>query len=165
MNQKAYDATKHHGFLLVGRPLLIDGWSRPVGFLLRIVLATALVNLAPAVAQAKNAVASPALQKEFDGFIEKFRAALKANDSAAVAGMTRLPFMNDNAIRDAAQFGAKTYRTSFTAKNRACIQRGKAVYDRDDYKNDSYFVFCGELIFVFTKTPTGFLFTDISVND
>ncbi|WP_244941460.1 hypothetical protein [Bradyrhizobium yuanmingense] len=136
-----------------------------MGFLLRIVLATALVNLAPAVAQARNAVASPALQKEFDGFIEKFRAALKANDSAAVAGMTRLPFMNDNAIRDAAQFGAKTYRTSFTAKNRACIQRGKAVYDRDDYKNDSYFVFCGELIFVFTKTPAGFLFTDISVND
>ena len=44
-----------------------------------------------ALAQApKKAVASPALQKEFDGFIAKFRAALKANDSAAVAGMTRL---------------------------------------------------------------------------
>jgi len=136
-----------------------------VGFLLRIMLATALVNLAPAVAQAKDAVASPALQKEFDGFIEKFRAALKANDSAAVAAMTRLPFMNDNAIRDAAQFGAKTYRTSFTAKNRACIQRSKAVYGRDDYKNDYYSVLCGDLIFVFTKTPAGFLFTDISVND
>ena len=80
-----------------------------MGFLLRIMLATALVNLAPAVAQApKKAVASPALQKEFDGFIEKFRAALRTNDSAAVAGMTRLPFMNDSAIRDAAQFRAKT---------------------------------------------------------
>ena len=97
-------------------------------FLLRIVLAAALMNLAPAFAQApkKNAVAPPALQKEFDGFIEKFRAALRTNDSAAVAGMTRLPFMNDSAIRDAAQFRAKTYATSFTAKNRACIQRGKA---------------------------------------
>ena len=136
-----------------------------MGFLLRIVLTTALVNLAPAVAQAKDPVASPAVQKEFDGFIEKFRAALKANDSAAVAGMTRLPFMNDSAIRDAAQFGAKTYRSSFTAKNRACIQHGKAVYDRDGDKNDSYAVFCGDLIFVFTKTPAGFLFTDISVND
>ena len=91
-----------------------------MGFLLRIVLAAALVSLAPGVVQAKNAVASPALQKEFDGFIEKFRAALRTNDSVAVAGMTRLPFMNDNAIRDAAQFRAKTYRTSFTAKNRAC---------------------------------------------
>ena len=136
-----------------------------MGFLLRIMLATALVNLAPAVAQAKNAVASPALQKEFDGFIEKFRAALKANDSAAVAAMTRLPFMNESGIHDAAQFRAKTYTTFFTAKNRACIQRGKAVYDRDQEKNDNYLVFCGESIFVFTKTPAGFLFTDISVND
>jgi len=79
--------------------------------------------------------------------------------------MTRLPFMNDSAIRDAAQFRAKTYASSFTAKNRACIQRGKAIYDRDPYKNESYSVFCGEMIFVFTKTPAGFLFTDISVND
>jgi hypothetical protein len=137
-----------------------------VGFLLRIMLATAFVNLAPAVAQGpKKAVASPALQKEFDGFIEKFRAALRTNDSAAVAGMTRLPFMNDSAIRDAAQFRAKTYPTSFTAKNRACIQRGKAVYDRDQENNDNCFVFCGELIFVFTKTPAGFLFTEVGAND
>ncbi|WP_235885099.1 hypothetical protein [Bradyrhizobium frederickii] len=136
-----------------------------MGFFLRLVLATAFVNVPPAGAQAKGAVASPALQKEFDGFIEKFRAALRTNDSAAVAGMTRLPFMNHSEIRDAAQFRAKTYRTSFTAKNRACIQRGKAVYDRDQEKNDNYLVFCGELIFVFTKTPAGFLFTGIGVND
>jgi hypothetical protein len=121
-----------------------------VGFLLRIMLATALVNLAPAAAQApKKAVASPALQKEFDGFIEKFRAALKTNDSAAVA----------------AQFRAKTYSTFFTAKNRACIQRGKAVYDRDPENNDNYSVFCGQHIFGFTKTPAGFLFTDVGAND
>jgi len=137
-----------------------------VKFLLRILLATAFVNLAPAVAQApKKAVASPALQKEFDGFIEKFRAALKTNDSAAVAGMTLLPFMNDSAIRDAAQFRAKTYATFFTAKNRACIQKGKAVYDRDQEKNDYYSVFCGQHIFVFTKTKAGFLFTDIGADD
>ena len=134
--------------------------------LLRIVLAAALVQLAPAFAQApKKAVASPALQKEFAGFIEKFRAALKANDSAAVAGMTRLPFMNDSSTRDAAQFREKIYKPEFTAKNRACIQRGKAIYDRDGDNNDSYSIFCGDLIFVFTKTPAGFLFTDISMND
>ena len=45
-----------------------------------IALAATLALLAPAFAQApKKAVASPALQKEFDGFIEKFRAALKSN--------------------------------------------------------------------------------------
>src|SRR6185312_8173057 len=117
----------------------MDGEGRPVKFLLKIIFATAFVNLAPAVAKApKEAVASPALQKEFDGFIEKFRAALKANDSAAIAGMTRLPFMNDSAIRDAAQFRAKTYATSFTAKNRACLQRGKAIYQREEDKIDTY---------------------------
>ena len=135
-------------------------------FLLRIVLAAALVHLAPAFAQApKKAVATPALQKEFDGFIGKFRAALKANDFAAVVGMTRLPFMNDGSIGDAAQFHAKVYKPDFTAKNRVCIQRGKAVYDRDGENNDNYFIFCGQLIFVFTKTPAGFLFTEIGVND
>ena len=56
-----------------------------MGFLPRIVLAAALVSLAPTVAQAaKQAVASPALQKEFDAFIEKFRAAVKADDPAAM---------------------------------------------------------------------------------
>src|SRR5215510_14707219 len=132
----------------------------------RIALAAALVHLAPAFAQApKKAVASPALQKEFDGFIGKFRAALKANDSAAVASMTRLPFEYDGSIRDVAQFRAKVYPLAFTAKNRACIQRRKAVYDRDGENNDNYFIFCGQLIFVFTKTPSGFLFTDVGAND
>ena len=134
--------------------------------LLRIALAAALVHLAPAFAQAsKKAVVSLALQKEFDGFIGKFRAALKGNDSAAVAGMTRLPFMNDGSIRDGAQFREKVYKRDFTVKNRACIQRGKAVYDRDGENNDNFFIFCGQHIFVFTKTPAGFLFTDIGVND
>ncbi len=135
-------------------------------FVLRIVLAAALMHLAPAFAQGpKKAVASPALQKEFDGFIEKFRAALKANDSAAVAGMTRLPFEYDGSIRDATQFRARAYPLAFTAKNRACIQRGKAIYDRDGENNDNYFISCGNLIFVFTKSPAGFLFTEISAND
>ena len=132
----------------------------------KIVLAATLMQLAPAFAQAaKQAVASPALQKEFDGFIGKFRAALKTNDSAAVAGMTRLPFMADSSIRDAAQFRAKTYPAIFTAKHRACLQRGKAVYDRDGESNDNYFIFCGQTIFVFTKTPAGFLFTETGAND
>jgi hypothetical protein len=137
-------------------------------FWLRIVLAAALVQVAPAFAQmSKDAPkkAPPALQKEFDGFIAKFRTALTANDATAVAGMSRLPFMNEASISDAAQFRDKIYKPDFTAKNRACIQRGKAVYDRNGENNDNFFVFCGEKIFVFTNTPAGFLFTDISAND
>ncbi|MBN9081782.1 MAG: hypothetical protein BGP04_10425 [Rhizobiales bacterium 62-17] len=128
-----------------------------------VVFVTALAQLAPAFAQApKKAVASPALQQEFNGFIAKFRVALKANDSAAVAGMTRLPFEDS---RDVAHFRAKAYPATFTSKNRTCLQRGKAVYDRDQLNNDNYFIFCGEQIFVFTKTPSGFLFTEVGMND
>jgi hypothetical protein len=132
----------------------------------RVVLAAALAHVAPAFAQKpKQAVASPALQKEFNDFIAKFRAALKANDAAAIAGMTKLPYEADTSIRDAAQFRAKIYQPDFTAKNRACLQRAKAVYDRDQLNNDNYFIFCGELIFVFTRTPAGFLFRDIGMSD
>lgn len=132
-----------------------------------ILLAAALVYLAPAFVQAapKEAVASPAVQREFDDFIAKFRAALKANDSAAVAGMTRLPFMNDDSIRDAAQFREKIYKPKFTVKTRACIQSGKTLYSRNSEKNDSYAIFCGQDIFTLTKTPVGFLLTDIDAND
>jgi hypothetical protein len=134
--------------------------------LMTLVLAASFVHLAPALAQApKKAVASPELQKEFDGFIAKFRVALKANDPAGVVAMTRLPFMADSSVRDAAQFRSKIYATSFTAKNRSCLQRSKAVYDRDGENNENYFIFCGNSIFSFTKTPAGFLFTEIGQND
>ena len=132
--------------------------------LLRVALAIALLNIVPVYAQTpKEAVASPALQKEFNAFIAKFRSALKANDASAVTGMTRFPFGSNAA--DAAEFRAKIYPDIFDAKSRACIQRSKGVYDRDGLNNDNYFIFCGEDIYVFTKTPTGFLFTEIGVND
>ncbi len=137
-----------------------------MGLLFRTALAAIAMQLAPALAQApKKVAASPALQAEFNGFIAKFRAALKAGDSGAVAGMTRLPFEHDGSYPDAAQFRAKAYPLVFTAKNRACLQRGKAVYDRDGENNDSYFIFCGQLIFIFTKTPAGFLFKEVGAND
>jgi len=131
-----------------------------------LVTAAALAALTPAFAQAPGkAAASSAVQKEFEGFIGKFRAALKANDPAAVAAMTRLPFQGDASVRDAAQFRAKVYAHDFTTKNRACLQRAKPVYDRDGNNDETYHITCGELIFSFTRTPTGFLFTDLGAND
>jgi hypothetical protein len=129
-----------------------------------VVLASILMSSTLALAQAPGK-ASPALQTEFDGFIAKFRAALKANDSAAVAAMTKLPFMDDKTYSDAARFVAKAYPEFFTAQNRACVQRKKAVYDRDGNNNDVFHVLCYENIFTFTRTPSGFLFTDVGVND
>ncbi len=126
-----------------------------------------LLILGSGVADAQQKPAAPgaALQAEYDQFIGKFRAALKANDAAAVTAMTRLPFYYDDANRDGAYFRAKAYPFYFNAKNRACIQRGKGVYDRDGEKNDNFCIFCGQQIFIFTKTPSGFLFTEVGVND
>ncbi|MEH6951158.1 hypothetical protein V4R08_07370 [Nitrobacter sp. NHB1] len=134
--------------------------------LVRIILVAILLSPAATVAQASKKAAVPhAMQTEFERFIAKFRAALKADDSAAVAGMTKLPFMEDKTYSDAAQFRAKAYPEFFTKNNRACIQRKKAVYDRDEEKNDNYHISCYENIFTFTRTKAGFLFTDVSVND
>ena len=132
-----------------------------------LLLAAALFNLSPASAapQPKQAVASPEVQKEFEGFIAKFRAALKANDVKAVAGLTKMPFMSHTDMYDAAAFQNKVYKKEFTAKTRACIERGKAVYDRAPDKSESYSIFCGDEIFMFTKAPEGFLFTEIGAND
>lgn len=137
-----------------------------MSILFRIVLATILLSPALAFAQVpKKSVASHALQMEFEAFIAKFRAAVKINDSAAIAGMTKLPFMEDKTYSDAAQFRAKAYPEFFTTKNRACILRRKAVYDRDEENNDNYHIACYENIFTFTRISSGFLFTDVSVND
>jgi hypothetical protein len=123
----------------------------------------ALLQCAPVLAGASKR-APPAIQAEFNGFRSKFAAALKADDAAAVAGMTRLPFMGDAGVSDAAQFRAKTYKDNFFPKARACLQRGAAVYDHHE-NNDNFSISCGDSIFTFTKTPAGFLLTDIDAND
>jgi hypothetical protein len=70
---------------------------------------------------AKNAKPPDGLRQEFDSFIGRFRAALKANDAAAVTTMTRLPFFHNHAMVAAEQFRAKAYPAYFTAKVRACL--------------------------------------------
>ena len=131
-----------------------------------LVIAAALASLAPALAQAPGkAVASTAVQKEFEDFIAKFRAALKANDPATVAAMTKLPYMGDASIADAAQFRAKVWPSDFNAKNRASLQRTKPVYDRDGARNEVYAIACGGSIFTFTRTSAGFQLTDVDIAD
>lgn len=131
------------------------------GILLAIV---STMTAVPALAE-QEAKAPPAIQKEFDGFIKGFRAAVKAGDAEAIAGLTKLPFMNDDGIATPAQFREKIYARSFDKKTRACLRREKAIYERDGENKDAFFVFCGESIYVFNRTPAGFRFTDIGAND
>lgn len=129
-------------------------------------IAALLLQIAPAFAQAQETAEAPAaLRQEFDAFLAKFRAALKANDAGAVAGMTQLPFMKNDYYGDVAQFPAKGYPNLFPPKVRKCIAGSKANYDRDQEGNDSFHILCGEEIFVFTKTQRGFLFTAVDMND
>ena len=125
--------------------------------------ALALAGLAPA--HAKDPVAPPALQKEFDAFIAKFRAAVKADDPAAVAAMSKLPFMSDASVSTAEQFRDMIYKADFQKKDRACIQRVKPIYDRNPLGEDNFSITCGDVYFLFTKTPQGFLLSDVGVND
>lgn len=122
--------------------------------LARVVVSFLLVQLFFAGA----ALAAP--DKEFDGFWTKFTAALQKNDKNAVADMTKLPYMLNNKNLNKQQF-VQAYPKIFTAAIRKCLSTQKPVKDKD-----SYFVFCGEEIYIFTKVPgKNYLFTEIGVND
>src|ERR671919_82321 len=107
----------------------------------RFLIAALLLQFSPAFAQ--TAEAPVALQREFDAFLAKFRAALKANDPSAVAGMTQLPFMKNDYYGDVIQFPAKGYPNLFPPEVRKCIAGRKANYDRDHEGNDSFHISCG----------------------
>lgn len=59
---------------------------------LAILLGALTIGAATAPAQAQTKRAPADVQKDYDQFMVKFRGALKANDGAAVAEMTKFPF-------------------------------------------------------------------------
>ena len=61
--------------------------------------------------------------------------------------------------------GVVIARTAMPPTRYPKAERSKAVYSRVGKNNDNFFIFCGEDIFVFTRTPAGFLFTEVGVND
>ena len=124
----------------------------------------AVVIASTSAAYAQDKPAPAAVQKDYDQFIGKFRDALKKNDAAAVTGMTRFPYYWDE-MRDAAYFQKNLYSKIFTPKVRTCLARGKGFYDQAPDGSESFSVFCGEEIYLFTKTPDGFRFAETGVND
>lgn len=137
------------------------GMSLPAMFLPgALVLGSLAVAATTSEAQAQRARAPSDIQKQFDEFIAKFRVALKANDADAVTGMTRFPFYWD-AMRDAAHFRQNLYAKIFTPKIRNCLARTRSYYDRAQNGDDNFTLICGEDLFLFTRTPAGFLFAEI----
>lgn len=95
----------------------------------------------------------------FDAFYTKFKTAIINRDKASVASMTKLPFLFDSRNLDKQQFMTK-FEQIFPKNTAACFKREKPVADRD-----SYSVFCGDTIYVFSKVKGNYLFTDLGVND
>lgn len=121
------------------------------------------VGAATSAAQAQSARVPADIQHDFDQFITKFRVALKANDANAVTEMTRFPFYWDE-MRDAAHFRQNLYAKIFTAKVRNCLARAKGAYDRAPNGEDNFTLICGENLFLFTRTPAGFRFSETAAS-
>jgi hypothetical protein len=100
-----------------------------------------------------------AADAQFDAFWVKFKLALKTNDKAAIASMTKLPYtIADKPLNKAAYIAQ--IDSVFTSKVRKCLQKGKPIFD-----HESYMAFCGEEIFVFEKVKGQWMFTEIGAND
>jgi|AGTN01.1.fsa_nt_gi hypothetical protein len=95
----------------------------------------------------------------FDAFWTKFKAAVVKKDKAAVASMTKLPYLFDSKKLNKEQFIAK-YNLLFPKATVTCFAKAKPIVDQDNY-----LVFCGEQIYCFGKEKDKWFFTEIGVND
>lgn len=132
--------------------------------LLACLLGAIAIGAMASAAQAQPARVPADIQKDYDQFIARFRDALKANDGNAVTELTKFPFYW-NEMRDAAYFRKNIYGRIFTPKVRSCLARGKGVYDRSPQGEDNFTLFCGQELFLFTRTPGGFRFAETGAND
>ncbi|MBK7747466.1 MAG: hypothetical protein IPP57_14340 [Candidatus Obscuribacter sp.] len=95
----------------------------------------------------------------FDAFFVKFKASVVKRDKAAVASMTKLPYLLDTKQLNKEQFIAK-YDQLFPKATVKCFAKAKAIADQG-----SYLVFCGDDIYYFNKEKGTWQFTEIGVND
>jgi len=103
---------------------------------------------------------TPTKQETFSSFWKTFKTAIARNDKEAVADLTKIPFLYDSQERDRAGF-LKIYSELFTRKVRRCIGTAKPLKEGDGYD-----VFCGELIFYFSRDTDGkYRFREFGVND
>jgi len=123
------------------------------------VLSLMLLLLSGSVLQVSSQGRSSKADPEFNTFWIKFKAAVARNDKAAVADMTKLPFMLESKELDRAGFIRK-YTSLFTPKMRRCFARAKPSRDQNSTE-----IFCGQQIFLFAKVDGVYKFTEIGVND
>jgi hypothetical protein len=99
--------------------------------------------------------------RTFAAFWAQFKTAVAKDDREAIAVMTKLPFPYGTKHLSKAEF-IKECGELFNQKTRRCFSKAKPIKEDD---RDSYSVFCGADIFVFSKENGAYRFTDIGMND
>lgn len=84
----------------------------------------AALALAALLAAAPSAAGATDAGREFDAFIERFRTALRSRDAAAIADLTRLPFLYEGRRLDRAAF-VQVVPTLFDARLSACLAKAR----------------------------------------
>jgi hypothetical protein len=126
--------------------------------LLSAVVATVLTT------SSAEAVAPPPPPDGFAAFYKLFAAAVAKDDQKALAGFTVLSAALDPA--DSPITFAAFHKRYLTAKERRCLANGKPARDVDGTGTVNYYVFCGQLIYSFTKpSAAGWRLTDLSPAD
>lgn len=108
---------------------------------------------------AKNNSKAVKSDPAFTQFWNRFRQSVAKNDRAAVASMTRLPFLLVSEQLNRAQFLSQ-YSQVFPRGTATCFAKQTPVQD-----HGSYSAFCGEQIYLFEKTNGKWMFAEIGVND
>jgi hypothetical protein len=117
---------------------------------------------AAALAFASAAAAAPAVPVDpgWSDFWRTFAAAAAKDDQVTLAKLTQL----GPGIGDENTF-AKVHHDYLKPSQRTCLAKGHPTRDIDGDGNVNYAVFCGHLIYVFSRTHAGWQWTDMSPDD
>jgi hypothetical protein len=109
------------------------------------------------------ALAAHAADDSFAAFYKHFAAAAAADDQKSLAGLTVLgPGL---AGSNGPLTFAEIHKAYLTASERRCLAKAMPKGGKDGNGAPEYAAFCGQLIYVFTKTPAGWRWTDLSPDD
>jgi hypothetical protein len=112
-----------------------------------------------------GAVVGPARAADdgFAAFWSKFAAAAAKDDKAALAAMTTLgPGIDDN---DTPLTFDKVHSLYLRPAARRCLAKAKPQSQVDGTGATTYAAFCGQVIYVFSKTASAWRWTDTSPDD
>jgi hypothetical protein len=110
--------------------------------------------------------AAPALAAGDDGFAafwKLFSAAAASDDVASLQTMVALGSISDSSSRP--MTFTQVHAAYLKAPARRCLGKAHPVAGVDGYGAVTYSAFCGQLIYVFTRTGGAWKLTDLSPDD